>query len=107
MDRLVASLALARTRGARSRARRSFDRDEGLRFSIASAYGRFSRGFCSRTLDELALLFDATGVCWAPYRTVLEAAKSGDRFGFVAPEDEQRRPPQNQPPYPTPGAAAA
>jgi 2-methylfumaryl-CoA isomerase len=83
----------------------SFERDEGLRYLHRDRlWPIFEWAFASRTSDELARLFDSTGVCWAPYRTVLEAAQAGDRFGIVTPGMTEVVHPSGS--YPTPGAAA-
>jgi 2-methylfumaryl-CoA isomerase len=83
----------------------SFDRDEGLRFIHRERLTPiFEKAFAARTLDELAPLFEGTGVCWAPYRSLLEAAQSSDRFGAMTATMAEITHPAGT--YPTPGAAA-
>jgi 2-methylfumaryl-CoA isomerase len=83
----------------------SFERDEGLRFQQRDRlWPSFEKAFAARSLDELARLFEGTGVCWAPYRSVLEAAQSTDRFRTITPTMSQVAHPGGA--YPTPGAAA-
>lgn len=92
--------ALERDLGAR------FDKDEGERFRhrerllplVEAAMG-------ARSQSQLAPLFDKLGVCWAPYRTTLEALNDPQ----ILPPDSalfttmQHRSGHT---YPTPGAAA-
>ncbi len=55
----------------------SFERDEGQRYRHRDRlFPLFEKAFAARSADELARLFEKTGVCWAPYQTVLEAAAS-------------------------------
>lgn len=45
--------------------------------------------FGERTLDEVAAVLDAHRVCWGPYRTALEAARSDPRMSLASPIFEQ------------------
>lgn len=84
----------------------SFGSDEGLRYVHRERlWPIFERAFAARTLAGLSGLFDRTGVCWAPYRTVREAATAADRFGLVTPAMMTVAHPGGT--YPTPGAAAS
>ena len=79
----------------------SFERDEGLRYQHRDRlWPVFERAFSSRSFDELTAQFEAGGVCWAPYRSVLEAARSRDRFGMVTPWMTEVAHPSGN--YPTP-----
>ena len=104
---LVASLAVGvRHRGTSkpSSASRS-SATKAFAICTANGCGRSSNGPSRRGLrTSLHALFDATGVCWAPYRTVLEAAEAKDRFGIVTPGMSEVAHPSGT--YPTPGAAA-
>lgn len=74
---LVEALGLSEAVGALEHARGvSFARDEGVRFEhrdalvplVAAAVGERSAG-------ELSAAFDRLGVCWGPYRRMIEAAR--------------------------------
>lgn len=83
----------------------SFATDEGLRYEHRERlWPIFEPALAAKGVDELAGVFDANGVTWAPYRTVGEAAASRDRFGF----DVASMPVIDHPSgygYPAPGAA--
>lgn len=84
----------------------SFAKDEGLRYRHRERlWPIFDTAFASRTSKDLAAQFDAGGVTWAPYRTVAEAAASGDRFGFGAAAMETIAHPSGHR-YPAPGSPA-
>jgi 2-methylfumaryl-CoA isomerase len=53
----------------------SFARDEGVRFTHRDVLMPLVESAVARqSLEVLSSLFDRLGVCWAPYRTMLEAA---------------------------------
>lgn len=63
----------------------SFAADEGVRFTHRDAlFPLFEAAVATRSLAELATLFEGTGVCWSPYRTVGAAAAAGDRYGLLS-----------------------
>jgi 2-methylfumaryl-CoA isomerase len=84
----------------------SFASDEGLRYQHRQRlWPIFEPAFAARSIAELAALFDESGVTWAPYRTVAEAATSRDRFGFAAAAMDTIVHPSGYT-YPAAGAAA-
>jgi len=84
----------------------SFAADEGLRFEHRDMlFPLFEKAVAARTEAELAALFEGTGVCWAPYRTVRQAALASDRYGLVSPLTPTTRHAGGLA-YPTPAAAA-
>jgi len=54
----------------------SFARDEGMRFTHRDVLAPLvAERVARRAQADLAAAFDANGVCWGPYRTMLEAAR--------------------------------
>ncbi|MCB1487265.1 MAG: CoA transferase, partial [Bauldia sp.] len=85
----------------------SFAEDEGERFRHrADLFPLFEAAIGARSEAELATLFEGTGVCWAPYRTVHEAAVATDRFAIHA-DAMPAISHQGGAAYPTPVAAAS
>ncbi len=83
-----------------------FATDEGERYRHRAAlFPLFEEAIGARSEAELAALFEGTGVCWAPYRSVREAALATDRFAVHADDMPTISHPGGHA-YPTPGAAA-
>lgn len=84
-----------------------FGIDESLRYRHREAlFPLFETAIGGRDLADLAAAFEATGVCWSPYRSVHGASLAGDRFGL----DTAVMSPVDHPSgarYPTPGAAVS
>jgi len=83
----------------------SFDKDEGLRFTHRDALTPLvEAAIATRQRNELGAAFDASGVCWGPYRTLREGMAEEPRlvsgnglFSAVTHPSGLT--------YPTPGAA--
>lgn len=105
---LVDTLALAESVAAVEAARSvSFTSDEGLRYEHRDAlFPLFEQAVATRTEAELAALFEGTGVCWSPYRSVRQAALAGDRYGLLSAQTPLTRHAGGLA-YPTPAAAAS
>ncbi|SDB22148.1 CoA transferase [Bauldia litoralis] len=85
----------------------SFASDEGERYRHREAlYPLFEAAIGARSEADLTALFEGTGVCWAPYRSVHEAATATDRFAVQTDAMPTVAHPGGHA-YPTPGAAAS
>ncbi len=84
----------------------SFAADEGERFQHRERLSPLIEAAMSaRTRTQLAPLFDRLGVCWAPYRTTLQAVNDPSILPPDSPLFTSVEHPSGHA-YPTPGAAA-
>ncbi|MFN3514277.1 MAG: CoA transferase [Phenylobacterium sp.] len=83
----------------------SFAADEGLRFEHRGRlFPIFEAAFARKSLDELAPVFEAEGVCWGPYQPMSQAASDPRLFAGNPVFAEIAHPSGRT--YPAPGFAA-
>jgi 2-methylfumaryl-CoA isomerase len=84
-----------------------FDRDEGIRFTHRRRLvPLIESAIAGRTADDLAAVFEARSVCWAPYQTLQQAVSTDRYFSAANPVLSLIDHPSGQR-YLTPGAAAS
>ena len=87
---LVAATGLAETFAAIERMLGLDFTREGDRFTAREVLGSVLKPWTiSRTLDEIATVFDANGVCWGPYQTFMELVAQDPRCSTANPMFEE------------------